>query len=114
MLALPSRLDGSSSGVATGIGMLHGVGVESPTQIAVFVASTSVVGRGAGFVVLGAWCFGLILANSVLAVLAGFGLLEARRNFAIYATVAVLVAVGSMAVGLFYLVGLQPLPPVDL
>lgn len=82
--------------------MLHGVGVESPTQIAVFVASTSVVGWGAGLAILAAWCFGLVMANAGLAVLAGFGLLEARRNFGLYVAMAVLVAAGSIVMGTLY------------
>ena len=114
---LPDRLGsaadgGTGSGTAAGIGMLHGVGVESPTQIAVFVASTSVVGWSTGVVILAAWCVGLVAANSGLAVLAGFGLLEARRNFVLYATVAVLVAVGSIAMGALYLFGLDVLPAI--
>ena len=87
------------SGTATGIGMLHGVGVESPTQIALFVASTSVAGTNVGLLLLLGWITGLILANSALALLAGFGLLHAERNFGIYATLAVVVGVMSIAMG---------------
>lgn len=97
---------------ATGIGMLHGVGVESPTQIAVFVASTTVVGATNGLVLLSAWVIGLILANTVLAVLAGAGVLQAERNFAIYATVAVVVAVLSIAMGVVYVLGFDVLPGI--
>ncbi len=115
VVPLPDRLGAESgsdtgAGTATGIGMLHGVGVESPTQIAVFVASTSVVGWTSGVAILAAWCVGLVLANTGLALLAGLGLLEARRNFAIYATVAVVVAVASIAMGALYLLELDVLP----
>ncbi len=121
VIPLPDRLGtapggamahGTGAGTAAGIGMVHGVGVESPTQIAVFVASTSVVGWTAGLGILAAWCVGLVLANSGLAVLAGFGLLEARRNFALYATIAVLVAVGSIVMGTLYLFELDALPSI--
>ncbi len=117
VVPLPNRLGAASeagAGTATGIGMLHGVGVESPTQIAVFVASTSVVGWTAGLAILAAWCVGLVVANSGLALLAGFGLLEARRNFAVYATVAVVVAVGSIVMGTLYLFGLDGLPAITI
>lgn len=117
VVPIPDRLGstpdaGTGSGTAAGIGMLHGVGVESPTQIAVFVASTSVVGWTAGLAILAAWCVGLLLANSGLALLAGFGLLEARRNFAIYATVAVLVSIGSIVMGTLYVFELDVLPAI--
>ncbi|MEE9414394.1 MAG: hypothetical protein V3V01_03845, partial [Acidimicrobiales bacterium] len=70
----------TGNGTAAGIGVLHGIGFESPTQIAVFVASTSIVGASPGLVLLLAWVAGLLLANSALAALAGFGLLHAERN----------------------------------
>ncbi len=110
-LPLPNRADGQAT--AVGIGMLHGVGIESPTQIAVFVGSTSVVGYGASLGVLAAWCVGLVLANSILALVAGLGLLEARRNFKIYAAVAVFVSIGSIAMGGLYLFGLDVLPAIS-
>lgn len=103
---------GTGNGTAAGIGLLHGVGFESPTQIAVFVASTSVVGVWAGVGLLVAWVLGLIIANSALAVLAAYGLLGAERNFTIYATVAVIVGVASIAVGVLALIGYDGLPTI--
>ncbi len=86
-------------GTAVGVGVLHGVGVESPTQIALFTASASVGQGWAALALLVAWVCGLVVANGVLAVVAGFGLLQAERYFAVYATVAVLVALLSIAMG---------------
>ena len=81
MLALPSAASARyGNGTAAGIGVLHGVGIESPTQIAVFVASTSVVGAAGGVGLLVAWIVGLVVANSVLAVLAGAGVRRARSG----------------------------------
>ena len=102
---------GAGNGTAAGIGLLHGIGFESPTQIAVFVASTSVVGAWAGFGLLAAWVAGLIIANSALAVLAAYGLLGAERNFVIYATVAVLVGLISLAMGVLLLAGVDGVLP---
>ncbi|NND74942.1 MAG: hypothetical protein HKN44_08035 [Ilumatobacter sp.] len=95
---------------AAGIGVLHGVGIESPTQIAVFVAATSVGGTAAGLTLLAAWVVGLVVANAAVAMLAGYGVLHAERSFTLYAAVAVLVAVGSIAMGLLLVVGVEALP----
>lgn len=113
-LALPDR-PGSSYGrrTATGIGMLHGVGIESPTQIAIFVASSAAAGVGFGLALLGAWVAGLIIANAILALIAGAGLLSAERSFPVYATVAVVVSVLSIALGMLYIVGLDVLPALS-
>lgn len=113
-LALPDSADATyGNGTAAGIGMLHGVGIESPTQIAIFVASTAAVGAGFGLALLGLWVLGLIVANAVLAIIAGAGLLQAERSFPIYATLAVVIGLASIAMGVLYLVGLDVLPALS-
>lgn len=113
-LSLPDQ-PGASYGhrTATGIGMLHGVGIESPTQIAIFVASSAVAGVGFGLVLLAAWVVGLIIANAGLALVAGAGLLNAERSFPVYATLAVIVSVLSIVLGTLYLFGLDVLPAIS-
>lgn len=110
-LALPddpfSRYEGRT---AAGIGVLHGVGIESPTQIALFVAASSIGGLSNGLLLLGAWCIGLVLANAAIATLAGLGLLSAERNFKLYAAVAIVVALGSIAMGAAMIAGFDVLP----
>lgn len=106
-LALPDDPSARyGNGTATGIGMLHGVGIESPTQIALFVASTSVAGASVGLLLLAGWIAGLIIANVALALLAGFGLLHAERSFGIYATLVVIVGVMSIAMGTLFALGI--------
>lgn len=107
-LTLAESAAGTGNGTAAGIGVLHGIGFESPTQIAVFVASTSLVGVWAGVSLLIAWVAGLIIANTFLAILAAYGLLGAERNFTIYAAVAVFVAIASLLMGAFLLFGTDP------
>jgi len=112
-IALPSNADARyGNGTAAGIGMLHGVGIESPTQIAIFVASTAAVGAGFGLVLLAVWVAGLIVANAAIATLAGAGLLQAERSFPIYATLAVVVSIMSIALGVLYVLGLDILPGI--
>ena len=112
-LVLPDNADARyGNRTAAGIGMLHGVGIESPTQIAIFVASTSVAGFGFGIVLLTSWVVGLIVANAVLAVMAGTGLLNAEKSFPVYAGLAVIVGVLSIVLGGLYLGGLDILPAI--
>jgi hypothetical protein len=112
-LALPTDATARyGNGTAVGIGMLHGVGVESPTQIAIFVASTAAVGVSFGLFLLAVWVVGLIVANAAVASLAGAGLLHAERSFPIYATLAVVVSLMSIGLGVLYLLGLDILPGI--
>ena len=103
-VALPTDSAAGGAGVATGIGMLHGVGIESPTQIAIFVASTSVVGSAGGLALLAAWVVGLIIANAGLALVAGRGLLRPDSNSRAVRVVAIAVAAMSIALGIRYLI----------
>jgi len=113
-LALPDTPDVSyGHRTASGIGMLHGVGIESPTQIAIFVASSSVAGVGFGLTLLGMWVLGLIIANAGLAFVAGAGILNAERSFPIYAGLAAVVSILSIALGTLYLFGLDVLPAIS-
>ena len=52
-------------------------------------------------------CFvaGLLVSNSLIAVAATFGFLRASSNFAVYATVSVLIALFSLVVGTLFLFG---------
>ncbi|MEM7143023.1 MAG: hypothetical protein AAF548_18515 [Actinomycetota bacterium] len=95
--------DAGGNGAAAGIGVLHGVGIESPTQIAIFVASTAAVGTGAGIALLAAWVVGLVVANGALALVAGWALIDERRAARVHRALAVVVGVSSLALGAFYL-----------
>lgn len=99
--------DRRENSVAAGIGMLHGVGIESPTQIAIFVASSAAVGFTAGIALLAAWVIGLIVANLGLAAVASAGLLNPDRSFAVYGTLAVVVGLLSIGLGVAYLSGAE-------
>ena len=94
---------GTGRGAAAGIGVVHGIGIESPTQIAIFVASTAAVGTTAGIALLGAWVLGLVIANSALAVVAGWALLQPERAAVVHRVLALVVGVSSIGLGLLYI-----------
>lgn len=92
-------------GAAFTIGMLHGVGAETPTQVALFVAAAGVGGTSLGLTLLVAFVVGLVLSNSAIALVASQGMLDARRHFGIYAAVSLLVAGLSLVLGTLLLAG---------
>ncbi|MHB8669101.1 MAG: hypothetical protein ACYDAD_00825 [Acidimicrobiales bacterium] len=107
-LAGVSRADASSGyGVLTsvGIGVLHGIGAETPTQVLLLVAAGSAGGPVAGLVLLGAFLVGLLGSNSLLAGAAALGFLGASRSFVFYASVSVLAGAASIGVGTLLFLG---------
>lgn len=102
---------------AFGVGMIHGIGAETPTQVLIFLSaasaggSTASGGRVVGLLVLLSFVVGLLASNSVITVGSAFGFLRATKNFAIYATVAVLTAVFSLAIGVIFVINRPDLLP---
>jgi ABC-type nickel/cobalt efflux system permease component RcnA len=90
---------------AFGVGMIHGVGAETPTQILLFLAAAQAGGRAAGIVLLFAFIVGLLCANSVVALVATFGYRNAARDFTAYAAISIVTATFSLIVGALFLVG---------
>jgi hypothetical protein len=98
---------------AFGVGMIHGVGAETPTQVLIFLAAAGAGGVGVGVTVLVAFLVGLLASNSLITVGSAFGFLHASKHFGVYATVAVLTAVFSLALGLIFVLNRPDvLPPL--
>ena len=92
-------------GAALGVGMIHGVGAETPTQVLIFLAAAGAGGRAVGVVVLATFIVGLLASNTVITVGSAVGFLRAQRNFPVYAAVAVLTAGFSLFIGTLFVLG---------
>ena len=92
-------------GVAVGVGMIHGIGFETPTQALVFVTAAGVGSRAAGVIVLGCFLAGLLAANTVVALASTFGLTGAGSRARLYTAVSLVAAAASLALGLLYVFG---------
>jgi hypothetical protein len=98
-------------GTAFGVGMIHGIGAETPTQVLLFLTAAGAGGRGVGLLALVAFVVGLLVSNSIITVGSAFGFLSASRNFGLYATVAVLAGVFSLLIGALFLFGQESVLP---
>ncbi len=83
---------------AFGIGMIHGVGAETPTQILVFLTAAGAGRCGAGVVVLVCFIAGLVTANTAVA-LAAAGLLRASGAGVLHIALSIVIAALSLVVG---------------
>jgi high-affinity nickel-transport protein len=87
------------------VGMIHGVGAETPTQLLIFLTAAGAGSGALGMVVLASFIVGLLTSNTLITLGSAFGYLQATKNFRIYATVAVITAVFSLVIGTLFLVG---------
>jgi high-affinity nickel-transport protein len=92
-------------GTAFLVGMIHGIGAETPTQVLLFLAAAGTSGTAFGVIVLLAFIVGLLCSNSLITLGSAMGFLKASKNFSIYATVAVLTAIFSLVIGTLFLLG---------
>lgn len=95
------------------VGMLHGLGAETPSQVLVFAAAAGATTTAAGITVLTAFIAGLLAANTVVAVLTSSGLLGGARHPRIYVVVTAVVATFSIVIGVLFVAGgAALLPPI--
>ena len=94
-----------SGAAAFGIGMLHGIGAETPTQVLIFLAAAGAGGKLAGVALLVCFIVGLLASNTVVALAGTLWSFGTRRNFALYATVSAVTALGSLIIGSLFLLG---------
>lgn len=94
-------------GVATslGVGAIHGVGAETPTQMVLFASAAGAATAWTGWVFLLAFVTGLVLANTAVALGSRLGILSASRNFAVFAAVSTIVALLSLSLGTVLVLG---------
>jgi cytochrome c biogenesis protein CcdA len=84
------------------VGMIHGIGGETPTQVVIFASAAHAGHSLAGVVVLAVFLLGLFASNSLITLGSAFGFMSATRNFSIYATVAVITGFFSLVVGMLF------------
>jgi high-affinity nickel-transport protein len=90
---------------AFGVGMIHGVGAETPTQVLLFLAAAGAGGTTSGLILLCCFLVGLLTSNSLIAAAGTFGFLSASRNWPLYVGVSIVTAVFSLMIGTIFLTG---------
>ena len=93
------------------IGVVHGLGAETPSQLMIFLLAANLGGVGKGFIGLAMFIVGLLIMNTLMTASAvglfGFSGRLPRFQFAVTA----LTAIYSLSVGAFFLFGSSDLLP---
>lgn len=96
---------------AVGIGAIHGVGAETPTQVVVFLAAASAGGALTGIAILFVFVIGLVLANTAITVASVFGFSLASARQSVQIGVGIATAAMSIGIGLLFLTGADAILP---
>ena len=96
------------------IGMVHGIGAETPTQLILFTSAAGVAGSWAGMGLVVTFVVGLLLGNLVLTGIVTGGLATSDRMPLVYIALGTATALVSLWVGVAYLLGRPELLPAVL
>ena len=99
-------------GTAFVVGMIHGIGAETPTQLVLFLTLAGASGRLIGEVGLAAFIVGLLASNSLITFGSAIGFLKASENWKAYVTIAVLTAGFSLVIGTLFILGKDSVLPI--
>ncbi len=95
--------EGYGAGAAYGIGMIHGIGAETGTQVLLFATVAGATSDVSASLLLVAFVVGLVISNSLIALASITGLWGKRGNSIAYQAVGVVVGVFSLTLGIVFL-----------
>lgn len=98
------QLDVSRSG-AFAIGIAHGIGAETPTQLMLFTTVAGVGNSYYGFIAVLAFVIGLFVSHTLLALASFFGFTRVLKNKWVFQGFAVATCVYSIVVGFLFVIG---------
>lgn len=87
------------------IGMIHGIGAETPTQLALFLAAGAISGVQNRLLFVVVFVVGLAITNTVMLWLFSRGQLSVRKSPVLYHTIGLAAASFSLLIGVSYLSG---------
>jgi hypothetical protein len=102
---------GYGPATAFGIGMVHGVGAETPTQVLLFLTAAGIGGNAGGVVLLVTFLAGLFASNTLVALGSALGFLGSQRRSWLFVILASVTGAFSLWVGVSYLLGGPPALP---
>jgi high-affinity nickel permease len=101
----PSNAPEVTGASCFGIGVIHGLGAETPSQLALFLLAANLGGVSKGLLGLGVFLIGLLTMNTLMtASVAGF-FTAGRRWTGWYPVITCLTAAYSLGIGIIFLFG---------
>ena len=106
-------LEMSSYGAKTsfGVGMIHGVGAETGTQVLLIAAVGGASSAGLGVPMLFAFVIGLLISNFAIVVLSSVSFVSSQTRERLYVAVGAVAGIFSLVVGAIFLFGLDAALP---
>lgn len=93
------------------VGIIHGIGAETASQLLLFVSAAGAGHAALGSVAVAAFVTGLVISNSAITITSSLGFLTAQRNTNTYMILGGLAGAFSLIVGVAFLLGIESVLP---
>jgi high-affinity nickel-transport protein len=106
-------LEMSSYGPRTsfGVGMIHGIGAETGTQVLLIAGIGGASAQGLGIPMMLAFIVGLVITNTIIVVVTASGFLASQARRRIYLAIGLLAGAFSLVIGAAFLLGVEGMLP---
>ncbi len=108
--------DGYGNTASFVIGMIHGIGAETPTQMILFAMAITagVAGKDLAGILIVVYSAGLITTNTIMGALGAFGYVKSSNKARLYRSVALATGIFSLVIGLAFITGgVSYLPDIE-
>jgi len=110
----PIEMSSYGPRTAYGVGMIHGVGAETGSQVLLIAAIGGASSSGLGIPMLIAFVIGLLVSNSIVVVITATGFIASRARERLYVAIGLVAGTFSLVVGTIFLLGVEgSLPELD-
>jgi hypothetical protein len=101
----PLEMSSYGPRTAFGVGMIHGIGAETGTQVLLIAAVGGAASAGLGVPMLIAFVVGLLISNLAIVVISSVGFVASQTRERVYVLVGAIAGVFSLAIGTVFLLG---------
>jgi hypothetical protein len=103
----PLEMSSYGPRTAFGVGMIHGIGAETGSQVLLIAAVGGASSAGLGVPMLAAFVVGLLLSNFAIVIVSSVGFVSSQARERVYVAFGGVAGVFSLVVGAIFLLGLD-------
>ena len=107
----PLEMSSYGTRTAFGVGMIHGIGAETGSQVLLIAAVGGAASAGLGIPMLIAFVIGLLISNLAIVVLSSVGFVASQTRERIYVAVGLVAGLFSLGLGLIYVLAMDAIVP---
>lgn len=107
----PLEMSSYGPRTAFGVGMIHGIGAETATQVLLIAAIGGAGSIGLGIPMMLAFVLGLVISNTLIVLVSASGFFASQARQRVYVIVGLLAGAFSVVIGAAFLFGLENLLP---